>query len=54
MTALEQITELVEQNKQLYYNNEKLLQLISDILKLNKDKQIDKLIKDYLVNNKCI
>jgi replication-associated recombination protein RarA len=54
MTALEQINEIAEQNKQLYYNNEKLLQLISEILKLNKDKQIDKLIKDYLVNNKCI
>lgn len=54
MTALNQITELAERNKELYYNNEKLLQLISEILKLNKDKDIDKLIKDYLVNNKCI
>ena len=54
MTALEQITELAEQNKQLYYNNEKLLQLISDILNLNKNKEIDQLIKKYLVNNKCI
>lgn len=54
MTALNQIVELAEQNKQLYYNNEKLLQLISDILKLNKDPDIDKLIKEYLVNNKCL
>lgn len=54
MTALNQIVELAEQNKQLYYNNEKLLQLISDILKLNKDPEISKLIKEYLVNNKCL
>lgn len=54
MTSLREITELAEQNKELYYNNEKLLRLISDILKLNKDPQIDKLIKDYLVNNQCI
>lgn len=54
MTALDQITELADRNKELYYNNEKLLQLISEILKLNKDKQIDKLIKDYLVTNKCL
>ena len=54
MTDLNQIVELAERNKELYYNNEKLLQLISDILKLNKDPQIDKLIKDYLVNNQCL
>ena len=48
------ITNLHNQNKELYYNNQKLLQLISEILKLNKDEQIDKLIKDYLVNNQCI
>mgnify|MGYP000464749128 CR=1 FL=1 len=54
MTALDQITELADRNKQLYYNNEKLLELISEILKLNKDTQIDQLIKKYLVNNKCI
>ena len=48
------ITNLHNQNKELYYNNQKLLQLISEILKLNKDEQIYKLIKDYLVNNQCI
>ena len=54
MTDLNQIVELAERNKELYYNNEKLLQLISDILKLNKDPEINKLIKEYLVNNKCL
>lgn len=48
------ITKLSKQNKELYHNNELLLQLISNILQINKDPQVDKLIKDYLVSNKCI
>ena len=48
------ITKLSKQNKELYINNELLLQLISNILQINKDPVIDKLIKDYLVNNKCL
>lgn len=50
----ESITKLSKQNKELYTNNEKLLQLISNILQINKDPEVDRLIKDYLVNNKCL
>ena len=48
------ITKLSKQNKELYSNNELLLQLISNILQINKDPAVDKLIKDYLTSNKCI
>ena len=48
------ITKLSKQNKELYSNNELLLQLISNILQINKDPSVDKLIKDYLTSNKCI
>ncbi len=48
------ITKLSNQNKELYTNNELLLQLISNILQINKDPEIDKLIKKYLVNKQCI
>ena len=50
----QQITKLDKHNKELYYNNQKLLDLISKILQVNKDPNIDKLIKDYLVNNQCL
>lgn len=58
MPSLTEITESISKldklNKELYYNNEKLLELISKILQVNKDKDIDKLIKEYLVNNQCL
>jgi len=49
-----EITNLSIKNKELYYNNELLLQLISNILQINKDPAIDKLIKEYLTANKCV
>jgi len=49
-----EITKLSVKNKELYLNNELLLQLISNILQINKDPIIDKLIKDYLTANKCV
>jgi hypothetical protein len=49
-----EITKLSVKNKELYYNNELLLQLISNILQINKDPAIDKLIKEYLTANKCV
>jgi hypothetical protein len=49
-----EITKLSLKNKELYYNNELLLQLISNILQINKDPAIDKLIKEYLTTNKCV
>jgi len=49
-----QITKLSAKNKELYLNNELLLQLISNILQINKDPAVDKLIKEYLVSNKCV
>jgi hypothetical protein len=49
-----EITKLSVKNKELYYNNELLLQLISNILQINKDPAIDKLIKEYLTTNKCV
>lgn len=48
------ITKLSKQNKELYLNNELLLELISNILQINKDPSIDKLIKEYLTKNKCV
>lgn len=48
------ITKLNKQNKELHLNNELLLQLISNILQINKDPIIDKLIKEYLTSNKCV
>jgi hypothetical protein len=49
-----EITKLSLKNKELYLNNELLLQLISNILQINKDPAVDKLIKEYLTANKCI
>ena len=49
-----QITKLSVKNKELYLNNELLLQLISNILQINKDPAVDKLIKEYLTTNKCV
>jgi hypothetical protein len=49
-----EITKLSVKNKELYLNNELLLQLISNILQINKDPAVDKLIKEYLVSNKCV
>jgi hypothetical protein len=49
-----EITKLSIKNKELYLNNELLLQLISNILQINKDPNIDKLIKEYLTTNKCV
>lgn len=49
-----EITKLSVKNKELYINNELLLQLISNILQINKDPAVDKLIKEYLVSNKCV
>jgi hypothetical protein len=49
-----EITKLSIKNKELYLNNELLLQLISNILQINKDPIIDKLIKEYLTTNKCV
>jgi hypothetical protein len=49
-----EITKLSAKNKELYLNNELLLQLISNILQINKDPIVDKLIKDYLTANKCV
>jgi hypothetical protein len=49
-----EITKLSVKNKELYLNNELLLQLISNILQINKDPAIDKLIKEYLITNKCV
>lgn len=49
-----QITKLSVKNKELYLNNELLLQLISNILQINKDPAVDKLIKEYLTANKCV
>jgi hypothetical protein len=49
-----EITKLSVKNKELYLNNELLLQLISNILQINKDPAIDKLIKEYLTANKCV
>jgi hypothetical protein len=49
-----EITKLSLKNKELYYNNELLLQLISNILQINKDPAVDKLIKEYLTTNKCV
>jgi len=49
-----EITKLSIKNKELYYNNELLLQLISNILQINKDPAVDKLIKEYLTTNKCV
>jgi hypothetical protein len=49
-----EITKLSVKNKELYLNNELLLQLISNILQINKDPAIDKLIKEYLTINKCV
>jgi hypothetical protein len=49
-----EITKLSVKNKELYLNNELLLQLISNILQINKDPIIDKLIKEYLTTNKCV
>jgi hypothetical protein len=49
-----EITKLSVKNKELYLNNELLLQLISNILQINKDPNIDKLIKEYLTANKCV
>jgi len=48
------ITKLNKQNKELYTNNQLLLELISNILQINKDPDIDRLIKNFLVNKKCI
>jgi hypothetical protein len=49
-----QITKLSIKNKELYLNNELLVQLISNILQINKDPSVDKLIKEYLTANKCL
>ena len=49
-----EITKLSVKNKELYLNNELLLQLISNILQINKDPAVDKLIKEYLTANKCL
>jgi len=49
-----EITKLSIKNKELYINNELLLQLISNILQINKDPAVDKLIKEYLTANKCL
>ena len=49
-----EITKLSLKNKELYLNNELLLQLISNILQINKDPAVDKLIKEYLITNKCV
>jgi hypothetical protein len=49
-----EITKLSIKNKELYYNNELLIQLISNILQINKDPSVDKLIKEYLTANKCL
>lgn len=49
-----EITKLSVKNKELYYNNELLVQLISNILQINKDPAVDKLIKEYLTANKCL
>ena len=49
-----EITKLSVKNKELYLNNELLLQLISNILQINKDPAVDKLIKEYLITNKCV
>ena len=49
-----EITKLSLKNKELYLNNELLLQLISNILQINKDPAVDKLIKEYLTANKCL
>jgi len=49
-----EITKLSVKNKELYLNNELLLQLISNILQINKDPAVDKLIKEYLTANKCV
>jgi hypothetical protein len=49
-----EITKLSIKNKELYLNNELLLQLISNILQINKDPAVDKLIKEYLTANKCL
>ena len=49
-----EITKLSLKNKELYLKNELLLQLISNILQINKDPAVDKLIKEYLTANKCL
>ena len=49
-----EITKLSLKNKDLHINNELLVQLISNILQINKDPAVDKLIKEYLTANKCL
>lgn len=49
-----EITKLSLKNKELHINNELLVQLISNILQINKDPAVDKLIKEYLTANKCL